>query len=54
MPQIIKQILLSHKHNPSKYKTQFVNDNFIYYTCLALLEKVKKKQQGGKFFFTAF
>ncbi len=28
--QIIKQILISHKDNASKYKMQFLNDDFIY------------------------
>ncbi len=46
MIQIIKQILILHKDNPSKYKMQFLNNDFIYQgkkavqTCLALCEKV--------------
>ncbi len=46
MIQIIKQIFILHKDNPSKYKMQFWNNDFIYWgkkavqTCLALREKV--------------
>ncbi len=30
MIQIIKHILILHKDNASKYKMQFLNDDFIY------------------------
>ncbi len=30
MIQIIKYILILHKDNASKYKMQFLNDDFIY------------------------
>ncbi len=30
MIQVIKQILILHKDNPSKYKMQFRNNDFIY------------------------